>query len=82
MFFEVVTKLKYCGVKLRSRNYFQEENKSRLVSLNAYCKYSLQSPVSASLLPKSIKVRTYQTIIKRLFLLVQDLVSHISRRWC
>ena len=59
---ERVEEFKYLGTSLTSKNYIQEEIKSRLKGGNAYY-YSVQNLLSSSLLSKKLKIKIYRTII-------------------
>jgi hypothetical protein len=60
--FENVEQFKYLGTALTNQNSLYEEKKSRLKSGNA-CYHSLQNVLSSSLLSKSVKIKTYRTVI-------------------
>jgi hypothetical protein len=60
--FERAKEFKYLGTALTKQNFIQEEIKSRLKSGNAYY-YSVQNPLSSSLLSKNVNIKTYSTII-------------------
>ena len=59
---ERVEEFKYLGTTLTNKNYIHEEIKSRLKLGNA-CYYSVQNPLSSSLLSKKLKIKIYRTII-------------------
>jgi len=59
---ERVEQFKYLGKTLTNQNSIQEEIKSRLKVGNA-CYYSVQNPLSSSLLSKKLKIKIYRTII-------------------
>jgi hypothetical protein len=61
-FFERVEEFKYFGTTLTNQNYIQEEIKRRLNSGNA-CYQSVQNLLSARLLSKNLKFKTYRTTI-------------------
>ena len=52
----------YLGTTLANQNSIQEEIKSTLQSGNA-CYHSVQNLLSSSLLYKTMKIKTYRTII-------------------
>jgi len=60
--FERVEEFKYLGKNLTNQNFIAEEIKIRLRSGNA-CYHSVQNLLSSSLLPKSLKIKIYRTII-------------------
>jgi hypothetical protein len=60
--FEIVEDLKYLGTILTNKNYIQKEIKSRLKSGNAVY-HSVQKLLCSSLLPKSLNIKIYRTII-------------------
>jgi hypothetical protein len=60
--FEMVEQFVYLGTTLKSKNFTQEEIKSRLKSVNA-CYHAVQNLLSSSLLSKNIKIKTYGTTI-------------------
>jgi hypothetical protein len=53
---------KYFGTTLTNQNSIHEEIKSRLNSGNA-CSHSVNNLLSSSLLPKTVKIKIYRTII-------------------
>jgi hypothetical protein len=57
-----VEHFKYLGMTLTNQNSIHEEIKSRLKSGNACC-HSVQNLLSSSLLPRSVKIKIYRTII-------------------
>ena len=59
---ERVEEFKYLGTTLTNQNSIQEEIKCRLKLGNA-CYYSVQNLLSSSLLPKTLKIKIYRTII-------------------
>ena len=59
---ESVEGFRYLGTRLTNQNSIQEAIKSRLKSGNA-CYYSVQDPLSSSLLSKNLKIKIYRTII-------------------
>jgi len=59
---ERVEEFKYLGTTLTIQNSIQEEIKSRLKLWNA-CYYSVQNPLSSSLLSKTLKIKIYRTLI-------------------
>jgi len=59
---ERVEEFKYMGTTLTNKNSIQEEIKNRLKVGNA-CYYSVQNPLSSSLLSKKLKIKIYRTII-------------------
>jgi hypothetical protein len=59
---ENVSPFKYLGTTVTNQNLNQEEIMRRLNSGNA-CYHSVQSLLSSFVLSKSIKIRTYKTII-------------------
>jgi len=60
--FERMEAFKYLETTLTSRNFIQEEIKSRLKPGNAYY-HSVQNFLSSSLLSKNLKIKIYRTII-------------------
>jgi len=60
--FQRVEQFKYLGKTLTNQNSIAEEIKNRLRSGNA-CYHSVQNLLSSSLLPKSLKIKIYRTII-------------------
>ena len=58
---EKVEEFKYLGTTITNQNSIQEE-KSRL-KLGNSCYYSVQNLLSSSLLPKTLKIKIYRTII-------------------
>ena len=59
---ERVEEFKYLGTTLIYKNSIQEEINSRLKLGNA-CYYSVQNPLSSSLLSKKLKIKIYRNII-------------------
>src|SRR5215469_4241886 len=59
---EKVEEFKYLGTTLTYQNSIQEEIKIRLNLGNA-CYYSVQNPLSSSLLSKNLKIKIYRTTI-------------------
>jgi hypothetical protein len=59
---ETVENFKCLGTTLTNQNFIHEEIKSRLKSGNAGY-YSVQSILSSSLLSKSVKIKTFRSII-------------------
>jgi hypothetical protein len=59
---ERVEEFKYLGTTLTNQNSIQEEIKSRLKLGNACC-WSVQNPLSSSLLSRGLKINIYRTII-------------------
>jgi hypothetical protein len=59
---ERVEEFKYLGTALTDQNSIQEEIKSRLKLGNA-CYHSVQNLLSSRLLPKSLKIKIYRSII-------------------
>jgi hypothetical protein len=57
-----VEEFKYFGKTLTNQNSIQEENKSSFKLGNASY-YSVQNPLSSSLLFKNLKIKIYKTII-------------------
>ena len=57
---ERVEEFKHLGTMLRNKNSIQEEIKSRLKLGNASY-YSVQNPLSSSLLSKNLKIKIYRT---------------------
>jgi hypothetical protein len=57
--FETVEQFKYLGKTIKSQNSIHEEIKSRLKSRN----HSVQNFFFSSLLSKSVKIKTYRTVI-------------------
>ena len=53
---------KYLERTLTNQNSIQEEIKSRVKSESA-CYYSVQNPLSSTLLSKNLKIKIYRTII-------------------
>jgi len=64
--FERVEQFKYLGTNLMDQNSVQEEIKKRLKSGNP-CHHSVQNLLSSGLLPKSIKIAIYRSIILPVF---------------
>ena len=60
--FERVEEFKYFGTTLTHQNSILEEIKSRLRLGNA-CYHSVQNLLSSRLLPKSLNIKIYRTII-------------------
>ncbi|KAJ4440066.1 hypothetical protein ANN_08197 [Periplaneta americana] len=60
--FEEVEKFKYLGATVTNINDTREEIKRRINMGNA-CYYSVEKPLSSSLLSKNLKVRIYKTVI-------------------
>jgi hypothetical protein len=60
--FESVEHFMYFGTTLTNQKHIQEEINSRMKSRNA-CYHSVQNLLSSSLLSRSIKNKTYGTII-------------------
>jgi len=60
--FERMEKFKYLGITLTNQSSIQEEIKSRLKAGNACC-HLMQNLLSSCLLCKSIKFKTYRTVI-------------------
>jgi len=60
--FESVEHFTYLGTTLTNQKYIQEEINSRLKSGNA-CYHSVQNLLPSSLLSRSIKIKTYGTVI-------------------
>ena len=54
--YERAEEFEYLGTTLTNQNSIQEKIKSRLKSGNA-CYYSVQNPLSSSLLPKNLRLR-------------------------
>ena len=59
---ERVEEFKYLRTTLTNQNFIPEEIKCRLKLGNA-CYYSVQNLLSSSLLSKTLKIKTYKTII-------------------
>jgi hypothetical protein len=60
--FEKVTKFKYLGTTLTSRNDIHDEIKNRLNSGNV-CYYSVQNLSSSRLISNNLKIKIYETVI-------------------
>jgi hypothetical protein len=77
--FENVAQSRYLGTTVTNKNLNQEEVKRRFISGNG-CYHSVQNFLSSLLLSKSVKIRTYKSIILHVVLYGYETWSPVIRK--